>query len=369
MTISLPSNNTLSLLTVIVGALAMPELGFAQATVTWTSAQDTADASDIAAGGAIIEARNGLVFASYLSSNPTCDITTGGVAFSGTNFLGAQFPNEPPGSFVSNHTSGDPDYDTLIGNVSSCDGTTLGNGSTNESANYQVSGLTVGEDYLMQIWYTDVRNISNAREVTIDGAVTLFSGLSSDMADLGQFTVGRFTAAATTQLVNIDTNGTSGRAGISGIMVRVDNGGGLGASYCGPAVVNSSGAPASIIAAGSAVAMDNDVTLTNTGMPANAFGFFIVSQTQGFTANPGGSEGNLCLGGAIGRYVGPGQIQNSGPAGMISLVLDLTDVPQPLGSVAVASGETWNFQMWFRDTSAAGTPTSNFSNGVQIDFQ
>lgn len=366
---SLSNARILSLLAVATGALALPELGLAQATVTWGSAQDTTDAGDVASGGAVVEALNGLVFVPYLSDNPVNDTTVGGVLFDATNFLGAQFPNEPVDSFIANHTSGDASYDTLIGNVSSCDAATLGNGSTNGSANYQITGLTVNEEYLIQIWYTDVRAISDNRAVTIDAAVTLESGINSDPADLGQYTIGRFTALATTQLVNFDTAGTSGRAGISAILVRVDNGGGLGSNYCGPAVMNSTGAPAALLASGSRVVIDNDVTLTTVSMPANAFGFFITSQTQGFAANPGGSEGNLCLGGAVGRYVGPGQILNSGAGGMISIAIDLTNTPQPTGSVAVVAGETWNFQTWFRDSASGGGATSNFSDGLQIGFQ
>ncbi len=38
-----------------------------------------------------------------------------------------------------------------------------------------------------------------------------------------------------------------------------------------------------------------------------------VSTVGGFVASPNGSQGNLCLAGSIGRYVGAGQIQNSGP--------------------------------------------------------
>ncbi|QDV05362.1 hypothetical protein Poly30_08590 [Planctomycetes bacterium Poly30] len=142
---------------------------------------------------------------------------------------------------------------------------------------------------------------------------------------------------------------------------------GLGMNYCGPAVVNSSGQSAAMQAVGSRVAADNDVTLTCVQMPQLAFGFFIVSPLQGFAANPGGSSGNLCVTGTVGRYVGPGQIQNSGVAGQITLVLDLASVPQPNGAVAVQPGQTWNWQTWFRDSSG-GMPTSNFSDGLQIDF-
>ena len=35
-----------------------------------------------------------------------------------------------------------------------------------------------------------------------------------------------------------------------------------------------------------------------------------------------------------------------------------------LGKVAAQAGETWNFQVWFRDGQ-----TSNFTNGVSVQFQ
>ena len=36
--------------------------------------------------------------------------------------------------------------------------------------------------------------------------------------------------------------------------------------------------------------------LTATDVPEDPFGYFLASQTQDFVANPGGSQGNLCLG-------------------------------------------------------------------------
>ncbi|QDV05776.1 hypothetical protein Poly30_12780 [Planctomycetes bacterium Poly30] len=144
------------------------------------------------------------------------------------------------------------------------------------------------------------------------------------------------------------------------------NGGGLGTPYC-MANPNSTGATGSLAAAGSVSAAANDVTLNATNLPTSSFGFFITSQVQGFVMNPAGSSGNLCLSGAIGRYVGAGQIQNTGAAGSFSLALDLTQTPTPTGLVSIAAGETWNFQAWHRDSSATG-PTSNFTNGLQIDF-
>ncbi|QDV06768.1 hypothetical protein Poly30_22830 [Planctomycetes bacterium Poly30] len=143
--------------------------------------------------------------------------------------------------------------------------------------------------------------------------------------------------------------------------------GGLGTQYCGPGVPNSTGNSGQIAASGSLVAAANDVTLTASDIPRFTFGFFITSQTQGFVMMPGGSQGNLCLSGAVGRYVGPGQIQNSGNSNEISLPLNLTQMPQPNGFVSALPGQTWNFQLWHRDS--VGTPTSNFTNGVSLTFQ
>ena len=131
---------------------------------------------------------------------------------------------------------------------------------------------------------------------------------------------------------------------------------------------NSNGVPGSLAGAGSTVVSVNDLTLTAADLPTNSFGFFLVSQTQAFVVNPGGSAGNLCLGGGIGRYVGPGQIQNSGSSGLVDLTLDLTMIPTPTGLVAVAAGDTWNFQCWYRD-AVGGQATSNFTDGVEIVFQ
>lgn len=146
-------------------------------------------------------------------------------------------------------------------------------------------------------------------------------------------------------------------AGLNGM------GGGPGTSYC-PGNPNSTGMPSEISALGSRVVANNDLTLTATDLPPLVFGFFIASRLQGLVMNPAGSAGNLCLSGAIGRYVGSGEIMNSGLAGEISLTIDLTAIPQPLGFEAVMSGDQWNFQLWHRDAGS----TSNFTNGVQVDF-
>ena len=150
-------------------------------------------------------------------------------------------------------------------------------------------------------------------------------------------------------------------------LIEWDGSGTLGTNYC-MANMNSQGLTGRMSAEGSLTVTDNDLTLKASDIAPNAFGFFITSETEGFVAHPGGSAGNLCLGGAIGRFVGAGQIKNSGPNAEIDVLIDLTDIPTPLGPVSMAPGQTRSFQLWHRDASAGGTPTSNFTNGLRITF-
>lgn len=141
----------------------------------------------------------------------------------------------------------------------------------------------------------------------------------------------------------------------------------IGTTYC-TSNPNSTGVNSSLSAAGSVAVSNNDLTLTAADLPPSSFGFFLASQTQGSVANPGGSQGILCLGGAIGRFVGPGEIKNSGPNGEFSLALDLTALPSPTGFVVALPGQTWNFQAWHRD-SVGGSAVSNFTDGLSTTLQ
>ncbi|MEM9378768.1 MAG: hypothetical protein AAGB93_02385 [Planctomycetota bacterium] len=166
--------------------------------------------------------------------------------------------------------------------------------------------------------------------------------------------------------VTIEVDFVSSRDSLSGLQVVSLAATSIGSPYC-PGVVNSTGNAGELTAFGRPEVSDNDVTLTTTGLPASSFAFYLASTAQGLVTNPGGSDGNLCLGGSIGRYVGPGQILNAGVAGEVSLVLDLTMTPTPTGFVSVAAGETWNYQTWYRD-APGGVATSNLSNGLSIGY-
>ncbi len=119
-----------------------------------------------------------------------------------------------------------------------------------------------------------------------------------------------------------------------------------------------------IDATGSQTLSDDTVLLMAQGLPFNQFGYFLGSKATGHIANPGGSQGDLCLAGNIGRFVN--SAGSSGTSGSIQITVDLAAIPtHPPSSVMV--GETWYFQAWYRDVNP--TPTSNFTNVVGLTFQ
>ncbi|MCP3919045.1 MAG: hypothetical protein GY711_26165 [bacterium] len=133
----------------------------------------------------------------------------------------------------------------------------------------------------------------------------------------------------------------------------------LGETYCSPGQANSTGLPGLITANGSPFVTDNFASLFAEQLPPGEFGYFLASQTPG-TVTPPGSSGVLCVTGNIGRYNAPPQLIQ-GPSG--TLALDLTAVPvNP--PAAVLPGESWNFQLWYRDAG-----TNNFTDAVRVTWE
>lgn len=136
----------------------------------------------------------------------------------------------------------------------------------------------------------------------------------------------------------------------------------VGTAYCAPANMNSTGASGLLEAMGSAdIGLDN-MQLEASALPPGEFSFFITGQVQGFVTPPG-SQGNLCLASPIGRF--RQDIFFTGPLGQVSYAPDLANHPIGAG-VAVQPGDTWHYQLWFRDQNPH--PTSNFTNGVSVVF-
>ena len=146
------------------------------------------------------------------------------------------------------------------------------------------------------------------------------------------------------------------------------------ALFCDPASPNSTGAPVSL--ASSSLSGPGVLHIEADGGPLDQFGMVLVSASF---ADPGVavSDGQLCLGAPIGRYgAGAGAGLNSiGRFDAAGVLVNLfgtsatgtgfdvpATLPSPPGGV-ITTGETWFFQLWYRDGAA-----SNFSNGLSVTF-
>ncbi|MDF1838000.1 MAG: hypothetical protein P1V35_09035 [Planctomycetota bacterium] len=150
---------------------------------------------------------------------------------------------------------------------------------------------------------------------------------------------------------------------VSGAEINADLDLARGSQYCA-AEVNSSGEAAWMNVAYSHVVPSSTMDLVASDLPPNVFGFFLVGTQAGFILNPGGSEGHLCIQGAVGRFNRAGEILFSGTGQTYSVNVDSTAMPSPGGIVSAQPGETWYFQSWFRDNGAQ----SNFTNAVEVTF-
>ncbi len=137
----------------------------------------------------------------------------------------------------------------------------------------------------------------------------------------------------------------------------------LGQPTC-DGVPNSTGTPGEIWATGSLAAHAGALELWAADLPRHQVGMFLISRDTGFVPAPGGSQGNLCLGGTIGRF--GSSVQSTGSPGEMHFVVD-TDALPFAGQAEILAGETWNFQAWFRDVNPG--PTSNFTGGLAIAFR
>jgi hypothetical protein len=146
-----------------------------------------------------------------------------------------------------------------------------------------------------------------------------------------------------------------------------DGAGSLGQNYCGPGAPNTTGDSGEIVATGSDVAADEDLTLTAFNLPPGNVCLFIASANQGFIVQPGTSCGNICLMGPdLSRFKFDAQVIDGN--GECSIDVDpwvlLTNPPQP-----ILAGQTWNFQAWHRDADALPDCNNNFTDAVEIAFQ
>ncbi|MFT7679062.1 MAG: spore coat protein CotH [Planctomycetota bacterium] len=139
----------------------------------------------------------------------------------------------------------------------------------------------------------------------------------------------------------------------------------FGDTYC-PSNPNTTGLVGALAGVGSPIVGADDFSLLATQLPVGEFGYFIMGQVQAVVNMPGGSQGVLCLANPIARLIST--LGSVSPSGELSSPIDLFNVPVGSNIVAVTAGETWSFQCWHRDFFG-GSPTSNFTDGIEIAFQ
>ena len=88
-------------------------------------------------------------------------------------------------------------------------------------------------------------------------------------------------------------------------------------------------------------------------MPPNTFGLMARSPQQ---ASAPVGNGTICIGNPIVRM----DLVQSDLLGQVIYYVDVT-APAPGGPVAV--GETWNYQLWYRDGAS-----SNFTDAVEVTW-
>ena len=132
--------------------------------------------------------------------------------------------------------------------------------------------------------------------------------------------------------------------------------------YCSGLPTSFSIDGARLLTAGDFTAANNSLVFNATGVPPGKFGYMLVGQGTK-VVNPPGSQGQICLtGGPIGRYPGQVMVANNGGA-LGPFTPSIIPLPNNLGTVM--TGETWNFQCWFREVGN----TSNFTDALAVTFE
>jgi hypothetical protein len=109
--------------------------------------------------------------------------------------------------------------------------------------------------------------------------------------------------------------------------------------------------------------MGGVVELSTIDLPAEVFGFFLMSQQAGSVPVGGGL---LCLGAPVTRLTqAPGALVSSGVQGRFTARLNLADLPP---TAQVVSGTTWRFQLLHRDVDASGVGGINLTSSVALIF-
>jgi len=205
-----------ALAVVAATAVALLPSTVSAASITWGAAKTISADTDVSTSG-------GLLYA-YDESNAGAVVNT--VSFTGassTTALGANvtISGISAGTYGAYGASGtgwnglSPSYQTVL--TGGCYGGT-------GAGTITLKNLIVGHSYQVQVWVDDSRTSGAGRNETnsTSGGNTVILSYNSTGAQggLGQYTIGTFTADATTQVFTLQANSNSGSTQLNAIQVR-----------------------------------------------------------------------------------------------------------------------------------------------------
>lgn len=107
----------------------------------------------------------------------------------------------------------------------------------------------------------------------------------------------------------------------------------------------------------------DDLELHTDGLPPNKFGLYYMGPNQ-VSVTIG--DGVRCVGGSTNRY----SVASSGAGGLIEMgpgIVADSCASFP-ASGCIGAGDTWNFQLWYRDPAGPCGGGFNWSNGIEVQF-
>lgn len=173
------------------------------APIIWGSAQNTTGALDVLTSGSLVEAFN-----AGSSAGP---VTVNGVTFANTDAL---LPLTTTQNMLNGANSGDAGYNQLLNTVDF-------GGGVSTSLSIGGGNLLAGSNYLLQVWFTDLRTCCSGRNMIFGDGLGGNVTINAAGAGLGQFAVGQFTASAASQTLALIQGGNFANVHLTGYQVRM----------------------------------------------------------------------------------------------------------------------------------------------------
>jgi len=185
--------------------------------VQWDPVYDTQDASDLFSQGQLVEAFNGAYNTADDEMVDSYTTTIGNTTFIEAPGLLSEDNNS---DFLAGNTSGDAGYDVLLSTLD------FGGGSGETILQTGSGNLTLGNTYMIQLWFTDIREHMDMRNMIFgdDAGNTVL--VNSFGSGLGQYAIGYFTADSDSQSLTLSPDGF-GNSHLNGYQIRDITGLGL----------------------------------------------------------------------------------------------------------------------------------------------